>query len=144
MAEAALAAALRSRHVKPDAMEWTKTRFEGVEMKPLLVDKSSGMVTALMRMAPGAVLPDHEHVGIEQTWVIEGHLVDKDGPDAGLSVGPGEYVSRPAGSRHSAWTPEGGLLIGIFTIPNKFFEPDGAVTDVQGNDWEATWGGLRG
>ncbi len=49
----------------------------------------TGLVTALMRFAPGAVLPDHEHVEIEQTYVREGKLVDKDGPAAGLEVGPG-------------------------------------------------------
>ena len=43
-------------------------------------------------------------------------LVDKDGPEKGLSCGPGEFVWRPAGSRHSAWTPEGGLMIAIFQI----------------------------
>ena len=37
-----------------------------------------------MRLAPGAVLPDHEHVKIEQTYMLEGKLVDKEGPMAGL------------------------------------------------------------
>src|ERR1700739_1855461 len=32
-------------------------------------DKSTGLVTAPMRFAAGAVLPDHEHVKIEQTYV---------------------------------------------------------------------------
>ena len=50
-------------------------------------------------------LPDHEHVLIEQTYVLEGSLVDKAGPDAGLWVGPGEFVWRPAGSRHEAGRP---------------------------------------
>jgi len=36
-------------------------------------------MTALMRFMPGAVLPDHEHAGIEQTYVLEGSLVDKEG-----------------------------------------------------------------
>ena len=48
-------------------MEWKKTRFPGCEVKGLLVDKQTGLVTALMRLAPGAVPPDHEHVKIEQT-----------------------------------------------------------------------------
>jgi anti-sigma factor ChrR (cupin superfamily) len=43
--------------------------------------------------------PDHEHVRIEQTHVIEGKLVDKEGAATGLSVGPGEFVWREAGSR---------------------------------------------
>jgi anti-sigma factor ChrR (cupin superfamily) len=37
------------------------------ELKGLLLDEQTGLVTALMRLAPGAVLPDHEHVKIEQT-----------------------------------------------------------------------------
>ena len=143
MTERNAPANLASLHVKPDAMDWMATKFDGVLMKPLLVDRASGMVTALMKMAPGAVLPDHEHVGIEQTWVIEGALVDKDGPEAGLTVCAGEYVSRPAGSRHAAWTPDGGVMLAVFTVPNKFFEDDGAVIDFLGRDWEATWGGVR-
>jgi anti-sigma factor ChrR (cupin superfamily) len=93
-----------------------------------------------MRFAPGAVLPDHEHVQIEQTWVIEGKLVDKEGPAAGLEVGPGEFVWREVGSRHVAWCPEGGLMLAIFQVPNKFFDQEGRVTDMGGNDWDAVWG----
>ena len=134
------AADLRSRHVRTGDLEWQKTRFAGCEVKTLLFDRDSGLVTVLMRFAPGAVLPDHEHVKIEQTYVLEGRLVDREGPDAGLSVGAGEFVWRPAGSRHSAWCPEGGLMLAMFQIPNKFYERDGRITDVTGQDWEAVWG----
>ena len=75
-----------------------------------------------MRLGPGAVLPDHEHVKIEQTYMLEGKLIDKEGPVAGLSVGPGEFVWRGAGTRHVAWTPEDGLMLAMFQVPNKFFE----------------------
>jgi anti-sigma factor ChrR (cupin superfamily) len=134
------AADLRSRHVRVGDLEWQKTRFGGCEVKTLLFDRGSGLVTALMRFAPGAVLPDHEHVKIEQTYVLEGRLVDREGPDEGLSVGPGDFVWRPAGSRHSAWCPDGGLMLAMFQVPNKFFERDGRVTDVTAVDWAALWG----
>jgi quercetin dioxygenase-like cupin family protein len=98
---------LRSHHVRVGEMEWQETRFPGCEVKTLLFDRASGLVTALMRFAPGAVLPDHEHVKVEQTYVLEGKLVDREGPDAGLSVPQGDFVWRPAGSRHSAWCPQG-------------------------------------
>jgi anti-sigma factor ChrR (cupin superfamily) len=39
-------------------------------------------------MDPGAGLPDHEHVLIEQTYMIEGRLVDQEGPDKGIEAGP--------------------------------------------------------
>ena len=120
-----------SHIVRPAEMDWQKTRFPGCEAKTLLFDKATGVVTALMRFAPGAILPDHEHVKIEQTYVLEGRLVDKEGPAAGLDVGPGEFVWREPGSRHVAWCPEGGLMLAMFQIPNKFFERDGRVTDCQ-------------
>jgi len=129
-----------SHVVRPADMEWKQTRFPGCEVKGLLFDKETGLVTALMRLAAGAVLPDHEHVKIEQTFVLEGKLVDKEGPDAGLEVGPGEFVWRPAGSRHVACCPEGGLMLAIFQVPNKFYERDGRVTDLSGQDWDRIWG----
>ena len=52
----------------------------------------------------------------------------------------GEFVWRETGSRHVAWTPEGGLMLAMFQIPNKFYERDGRVTDVAGQDWETVWG----
>jgi anti-sigma factor ChrR (cupin superfamily) len=132
-------APLASRAVCVADLPWEKTRFPGCEVKTLLLDRDSGIVTALVRMAPGAVLPDHEHVLIEQTYVLEGKLVDKEGPDAGLEVGPGDFVWRPAGSRHVAWCPEGGLMLAVFQMPNKFFTEDGRVVDMIGQDWDLAW-----
>src|SRR5229473_1884959 len=102
---------LRSHLVRAAEMEWQQTRFPGCEAKTLLFDPASGLVTALMRFAPGA----------------------------GLPVGPGEFVWRPAGSRHVAWAPEGGLMLAMFQIPNKFYERDGRVTDSTGKEWESIW-----
>lgn len=130
---------LRSHVVRPGEMPWDTLRFPGCETKTLLFDAKSGLATLLFRMQPGAELPDHEHVLIEQTYVLEGSLVDKDGPDAGTVVGPGEFVWRPAGSRHSAWSPNGGLFLAMFQVPNKFFEANGRVVDAAGRDWDASW-----
>src|SRR5438132_12192664 len=135
---------LRSHLVRAAEMEWQQTRFPGCEAKTLLFDKSTGLVTALMRFAPGAVLPDHEHVKIEQTYVLEGRLVDQEGPAAGLEVRPGEFVWREPGSRHVATCPDGGLMLAMFQIPNKFYERDGRVTDANGQDWESVWGEVLG
>src|ERR1700709_2302370 len=73
-------------------MEWQKTRFPGCEAKTLLFDRTTGLMTALMRFAPGSVLPDHEHVNIEQTYVLEGSLVDKQGPAQRSAGKPGEFI----------------------------------------------------
>ncbi len=84
---------LSSRYVEMDALPWRPTAFPGIEIKVLLEDKDTGLMTSLTRMAPGAVLPLHEHTDIEQTYVLEGRLVDAEG-----EVKAGEYVWRPAGS----------------------------------------------
>jgi anti-sigma factor ChrR (cupin superfamily) len=126
---------LASRFVQVAALPWEKTRFAGVEQKVLLVDPATGVVTSLLRFAPGAKLPDHEHVLIEQTYVLDGSLVCGEGV-----CKAGEFVWRPAGSRHEAWAgPEGGLMLAMFQVPNKFFEADGRETDVLGQDWNAAW-----
>lgn len=104
-----------SRYVKIDALPWRPTPFAGVEIKVLLEDKDTGLMTTLTRMARGAVLPLHEHVDVEQTYVLEGRLVDDEG-----EVSAGEYVWRPAGSTHVATAPEGALLLGMFLRPNRF------------------------
>jgi hypothetical protein len=45
-----------------------------------------------------------------------------------------------AHSRHVAWCPQGGLMLAIFQVPNKFFEADGRVIDANGQDWDEAWG----
>jgi anti-sigma factor ChrR (cupin superfamily) len=139
-AAAKVGADKHSHVVKPAEMEWRPTRFAGCEVKPLLIDEKSGLTTALMRFAPGTVLPDHEHVSIEQTYVLEGSLVDKEGPAKGIAARKGEFIWREPGSRHSAWCPEGGLMIAMFQVPNKFYEKDGRVTDQHGRIWDEIWG----
>ena len=129
-------APLASRFVAVADLPWEKTRFSGVETKTLLVDRASGLCTVLMKMAPGAPLPDHEHVLIEQTYVLEGSLVCAEGECCA-----GEFVWRPAGSRHTArGGAQGGLMLAIFQVPNRFFETDGRELDLRGEDWQAAWG----
>jgi anti-sigma factor ChrR (cupin superfamily) len=128
---------LASRFVDVAALPWTKTAYPGIEAKTLLLDKSSGLLTVLMKMSPGSKLPDHEHVLIEQTWVLEGTLICGEG-----TVTPGNFVWRPAGSRHEAWAgPEGNLAIAMFQLPNKFFQADGRELDFLGRNWNEHWAG---
>ena len=132
---------LASRFVDVPEMAWERNAiYPGIETKTLLVDPSSGLLTMLMRLAPGARIPDHEHVLIEQTYVLEGSLVCGEG-----ECKVGEFVWRPAGSRHEAWGgPQGSLLLGMFQIPNRFFKENGRVEDFLGNPWNAKWGEVLG
>ena len=112
---------LDSRYVDVPGLPWTPMKYEGVEMKVLLEDKETGLFTALVRFQPGSELPFHEHVDIEQTYVLEGSLED----DEGVAT-PGNFVWRPAGNRHAARSPNGALVLSVFLKPNRFFDEDAA------------------
>ena len=92
-------AKLASRYVDVEGLPWVKTRWPGVEIKVLMEDKETGLLTALTRFAPGATLPDHE--GVATT---------------------GNFVWRPAGNRHSAHAKDGCVALSFFLKPNKFFD----------------------
>jgi len=109
----------QSFYVDVEGQPWQQTRWPGIEIKVLMEDKTTGMTTSLTRFAPGAELPDHVHVGIEQSYVLEGSLVDHEGVCTA-----GNYVWRKAGSRHSAHSPDGCLVLGFFQKPNQFCDED--------------------
>ena len=110
---------LASRYVDVAELPWQESQFPGITIKILMEDKESGLITALFRCEPGARLPLHEHTDIEQTYVLEGSLVDDEG-----EATAGNYVWRPAGSRHWAHSPNGMLGISFFLSPNRFLDEE--------------------
>ncbi len=108
---------LQSRYLDVGKLPWQETRFPGITMKVLVEDKETGLITSLVRFAPGAKLPYHEHVEVEQTWVLEGSLVDDEG-----EATAGNFVWRPAGNRHDAHSPNGCLCLSVFLKPNIFLD----------------------
>ena len=110
-----LLSGLASRYVEVESLPWKPTPTPGVDMKVLLQDTETGLLTALFRWQPGTELPLHEHVEIEQTFVLEGSIVDEEG-----EVRQGDYVWRPAGNRHIARSPNGALVLSFFLKPNRF------------------------
>jgi quercetin dioxygenase-like cupin family protein len=66
--------------------EWRETGDEGVLVKPLFFDEENGLVTTLMKLAPGARLPMHRHKGTEQCYVIAGDVLA-----ATRRLGPGDF-----------------------------------------------------
>jgi len=110
-----LLSGIASRYVDVESLPWKPTPTPGVDMKVLLQDKETGLLTALFRWQPGTELPLHEHVEIEQTFVLEGSIVDEEG-----EVRQGDYVWRPAGNRHIARSPNGALVLSFFLKPNRF------------------------
>ncbi|MGB7182935.1 MAG: cupin domain-containing protein [Burkholderiaceae bacterium] len=109
--------AMASRYIDPDTLPWLPSPFPGIDIKILMQDPETGMSTALTRFAPGAQLPEHEHVALEQTYVLEGSLVDAEGEAVA-----GQYVWRPGGSIHNAVAPNGALVLSVFLKPNRFLD----------------------
>ena len=114
---------LASRYVDVEHMPWSATKYPGIHIKILYQDEATGLLTAIFKWDAGAVLPLHEHVELEQTYVIEGSFED----DEGVCTA-GNYVWRPPGSRHVARSGTGAVMIGFFLKPNIFFGPDGERT----------------
>ena len=110
---------LDSRYVNVDELPWKPTPTPGIDMKILLQDKDTGLLTALCRWAPGTELALHEHVEVEQTYVLEGSIVDAEG-----EVTAGNYVWRPRGNRHVARSPRGALVLSFFLKPNVFIDAE--------------------
>ena len=108
---------LASRYVDVGTLPWKPAPTPGIDMKILLDIPETGLMTALFRWQPGTALPLHEHVEIEQTYVLSGSIVDDEG-----EVREGDYVWRPKGNRHIARSPHGALVLSFFLKPNKFLE----------------------
>jgi quercetin dioxygenase-like cupin family protein len=106
---------LRSRYVDPDEMDWQPSDFPGIETKVLWSDPETGRSTILFKLAPGAIVPAHEHVDVEQTWVLSGSFEDHEGRALA-----GHYIWRPAGNRHEARSVDGAVILALFGAPNRF------------------------
>lgn len=97
-----------SRCVDLAAMPWTET-VPRLRMKMLYKDDRAKEAMMLVEAEPGAVIPEHVHGGVEWALVLEGSMEDEEGV-----VSAGNFVYRPAGSRHSVRMPNGAKYIGFF------------------------------
>jgi quercetin dioxygenase-like cupin family protein len=62
-------------------------------------------ITGFVRVAPGLSFPEHEHLGEEHVLVLQGRLVER---GTGLESGPGDIVTRAAGTSHELSALPGG------------------------------------
>jgi anti-sigma factor ChrR (cupin superfamily) len=77
----------------------------GVEIATLRFDPVTKERSALLRMAPGAVLESHVHDDDEELFVIEGDLTFGD-----LELKPGDYHMARRGWKHPPATTRNGCL----------------------------------
>ena len=111
MVEASSLSALASRFVDTGSVPWVQTG-PGSRMKVIYHDPDSGMLTILAKLEPGSGIPPHVHEDLEQTFVLEGSLVDDEG-----ECTAGNFVIRAKGSRHSPVAPNGCTMLVFFLKP---------------------------
>lgn len=111
MADAASLSAIASRFIETDSIPWIETS-PGSKMKVIYHDPATDMLTILSKLEPGAGIPPHVHEDLEQTFVLEGSLVDQEG-----ECTAGNFVIRAKGSRHSPTAPNGCTMVVFFMKP---------------------------
>jgi anti-sigma factor ChrR (cupin superfamily) len=104
---------LASRFLKIDTMPWIETS-PGSKMKVLYHDPKTDMLTIITKLEPGAGIPAHKHEDLEQTYVLEGSLVDDEG-----ECTAGNFVIRAKGSRHAPVAPNGCTMLVFFMQATK-------------------------
>jgi anti-sigma factor ChrR (cupin superfamily) len=108
--------------VKPDLATISLRLNEGkwrtlapkVSCKVLYADSQTGLVTSLIKLAPGGFLPRHRHLGIEQMLVVAGECHIN-----GEVFSPGDFRMRPTGTEDTELTTEHGATI-LLVAPKKF------------------------
>lgn len=105
--------------VLTDPARWATLGWEpfrkGIEISWLYRNGEDGPAAAFLRYAPGAAVPEHEHVGFEHILVLEGAQIDENGEHAA-----GALVINPPGTHHSVQSPEGCLVLAIWERPVRF------------------------
>jgi anti-sigma factor ChrR (cupin superfamily) len=92
---------------------WKPSRTPGISYKKLFFDKSTGLITLLVKMEPGARFDVHTHGRTEQCLILEGDLRYSDEK----IYRAGDFTWAEAGSIDPAlYTVEGNLLL-IITEP---------------------------
>ena len=96
------------------AMDWKPFR-DGIDIVRIYGQPHLGPSAALLRYAPGAMLPHHSHTGYEHIIVLCGSQVD----ESGFHVA-GTAVINPPGSGHSVSNQNGCIVLAIWEHPVVF------------------------
>jgi anti-sigma factor ChrR (cupin superfamily) len=89
----------------------------GVQATLVNVDGAKGLVTTIIHIAPGARIPAHFHKdGSEAHFVLEGDFIN-----AGVSHGPGAFITHPASVVHGPHESKGGCK--ILTLQTAYVDP---------------------
>jgi anti-sigma factor ChrR (cupin superfamily) len=94
--------------------EWIETEDAGVSYKLLFADAALGTFTTLIRMQPGARVPAHRHLGVEQCLVLEGDL-----RTGSIAMEAGDFNCSLPGSVHDELITDDGALL-LIVAPERY------------------------
>ncbi|MGA9723000.1 MAG: cupin domain-containing protein [Candidatus Binatus sp.] len=103
------------RFMLSNLMPWEGSAIKGIETKVLFRDAAKGMVTVLIRMAPGTSAPRHRHAEVEESYVLEGDVTI-----SGVEMKPGDYCRAGPGSVHTGISTRSGCQ--FITIASELNE----------------------
>ena len=98
--------------------DWQPFR-PGVTAHWLYQEADGGASAVLLRYEAGARVAEHEHVGYEHMFVVEGDQYDEDG-----SYPAGSFVIHQPGSRHSPGSHGGCVALLIYEKAVRFVAPE--------------------
>ena len=90
--------------------DWAPGRIAGISVKLLRRDETSGASSSLVRFAPGAAFPAHDHPGGEEVFVLEGEV-----RIGRHRLKAGDYLYTPPGGIHAASSQAGCIF--LVTLP---------------------------
>ena len=93
------------RVVDSSTAAWQQSDTPGREVLPLYDDPGFPECMRLVRLAPGTRVPEHEHPGGEEVYVMSGSIADEQG-----FYEQGTWLRFPHGSRHQPFSNEGCTL----------------------------------
>ena len=95
-------------------LPWQPFR-EGVEIMRLYGTGETGAAAALLRYAPGAVVPRHHHPDLEHIVVLQGSQRDERG-----EYGVGTLLIQDGGTAHGVISDRGCVVLAIWNAPVRF------------------------
>ncbi|MBC8051442.1 MAG: cupin domain-containing protein [Sphingobacteriaceae bacterium] len=97
-----------------NTLEWQFFR-EGMSIYPIYQSVHSDASAALLKYEPGASAPNHEHLGYEHIFVLQGSQQDERG-----IYQAGDLLINHPGSSHSITSPGGCVVLAIWEKPVQF------------------------
>lgn len=99
--------------VRANEGDWQEM-YAGVLFKQLFADSKRNTVTSLVRMEPGAHVPMHRHLGLEECFVLEGDITANN-----ETLKTGDYTCAMKGSIHHQLSTVSGALL-LIVGPESF------------------------